>query len=774
MTDDSLDAAAALPQQPAARAAATSAASNLTTIAGAMRRRLWADWLFKKVMTLGGVSVLVAITLIFFYLASVALPLFRPAAVDDWKTRAVPGGVAQQTGMLTAEEQAEIGARITRQGDVEFFDLRNGQSRGEVRIPIPADVRMTAFAAADPQTGVFGYGLSDGRVVVAQTHYAVSFDANNKRRIAPAVEYPLGQEPLDIGLQGRAVRKLALQLDKDGNATFAALSEDGRIHIAAKTAKTNLITGDKTWDSVTSVVDGVWRDVFKLIVEVRQRELYIAHDARYITHVDLNDKAAPKLAEKVQVAAADDEISALEVLSGGFSLIVGSQSGKLDQWFPVRNLDNRFILTHIRSFKPMDGAVTALAPEVFRKGFAAGDSQGHAALYYATSDRLLWRDHVGPGPIQALGLSPRANALLVQTGNGQLHTARVENEYPEVSFSALWQKVWYESYEKPDYIWQSAAATNDFEPKFSLAPLTLGTLKAAFYAMLLATPLAILAAIYSAYFMSPRTRRIAKPSLELMEALPTVILGFLAGLWLAPLVENNLPATLLSFVFIPLFVLIAAFVWHLLPEGLRNRVPAGWEAMLLLGVVMFAIWLAFQLGHPIEAQFFGGDMPHWLGKELGIHYEQRNSLVVGIAMGFAVTPTIFSIAEDAIFSVPRHLTTGSLALGATPWQTLKNVVLPTASPGIFSAVMIGMGRAVGETMIVLMATGNTAVMNLSLFTGFRTLAANIGVEMPEAAVGTTHFRLLFVAALVLFAFTFVVNTVAELVRQRLRQKYSVI
>jgi len=165
-------------------------------------------------------------------------------------------------------------------------------------------------------------------------------------------------------------------------------------------------------------------------------------------------------------------------------------------------------------------------------------------------------------------------------------------------------------------------------------------------------------------------------------------------------------------------------------------------------------------------------MPRWMSNELGWAYEQRNSLVVGIAMGFAVIPTIFSIAEDAVFSVPKHLSSGSLALGATPWQTLLYVVLLTASPGIFSAIMVGMGRAVGETMIVLMATGNTAVMDLSIFTGFRTLSANIGVEMPEAAVGSTHYLLLFLSALVLFAFTFFVNTLAELVRQRLREKYS--
>ncbi|MFN4162110.1 MAG: ABC transporter permease subunit, partial [Stenotrophomonas sp.] len=205
-----------------------------------------------------------------------------------------------------------------------------------------------------------------------------------------------------------------------------------------------------------------------------------------------------------------------------------------------------------------------------------------------------------------------------------------------------------------------------------------------------------------------------------------------------------------------------------------DRIPGGWEAALLIPFIMVLLWLFMQLGHPIEAAFFGGDMPNWMSNELGITYEQRNSLVVGIAMGFAVTPTIFSIAEDAIFSVPKSLTSGSLALGATPWQTLIGVVLLTASPGIFSAVMIGLGRAVGETMIVLMATGNTAVMDFSIFTGFRTLSANIGVEMPEAGVGETHYRLLFLSALVLFLFTFFVNTLAELVRQRLREKYQTI
>ncbi|MEN6632322.1 MAG: ABC transporter permease subunit [Candidatus Polarisedimenticolia bacterium] len=135
-------------------------------------------------------------------------------------------------------------------------------------------------------------------------------------------------------------------------------------------------------------------------------------------------------------------------------------------------------------------------------------------------------------------------------------------------------------------------------------------------------------------------------------------------------------------------------------------------------------------------------------------------------------PIIFSVAEEAFSNVPKGLVAGSLALGASRWQTVTKVVLPSASPGIFSAIMIGFGRAVGETMIVLMATGNTPIMSLSPFNGFRTLSANIAVEVPEAPLGGTLYRTLFLAGLLLFALTFAVNTAAELVRQRLRNRFS--
>ena len=184
------------------------------------------------------------------------------------------------------------------------------------------------------------------------------------------------------------------------------------------------------------------------------------------------------------------------------------------------------------------------------------------------------------------------------------------------------------------------------------------------------------------------------------------------------------------------------------------------------------MWGSLALGPTLSQTLFQGSFNTWLLETTGARYDQRNAVVVGIAMGFAVIPIIFSIAEDALSSVPRNLTAGSLALGANRWETVIRVVLPTASPGIFSAVMVGLGRAVGETMIVLMATGNTPIMDWSAFNGFRTLAANIAVEIPEAPLGGTLYRTLFLTALLLFALTFVINTAAEVVRQRLRARYG--
>jgi phosphate transport system permease protein len=178
------------------------------------------------------------------------------------------------------------------------------------------------------------------------------------------------------------------------------------------------------------------------------------------------------------------------------------------------------------------------------------------------------------------------------------------------------------------------------------------------------------------------------------------------------------------------------------------------------------------LAAPLERFLFDGDFKLWMYQTWGMRYDMRNSIIIAFGLGFAVIPIIFSIAEDSLSTVPHSLTAASMALGASRWQTVWRVVLPSASPGIFAGVIIGLGRAVGETMIVLMATGNTPILDWSPLNGMRTLSANIAVEIPEAPVDGTLYRVLFLCAMLLFLMTFALNTAAELVRQRLRKRYG--
>jgi phosphate transport system permease protein len=307
--------------------------------------------------------------------------------------------------------------------------------------------------------------------------------------------------------------------------------------------------------------------------------------------------------------------------------------------------------------------------------------------------------------------------------------------------------------------------------RLALTPMAWGTLKAALWAMLFAVPLALGAAIHSALFMTRRLRSRMKPTLEMMEAMPGVVVGFVAGLVMAPWVERHLAGVLTLMLLLPLGVLLAAGLWRRLPSGWRRRLSLARAGLWLVPWLLLLALATFSRAPWLEVLLFGGDLRVWLDRELGLDYATRNAMIVGVAMGFAVMPSIYALAEDALSGVPGRLGEGAHALGATRWQTLWRVVLPAASPGIFAAVMIGTGRAVGETMIVLMASGNAALMSLSPFEGMRSMAAGIAVELPEAVPGSEAYVLLMLAALLLFIFTFLVNTLAEVVRSRLRRRY---
>nr|WP_314478699.1 ABC transporter permease subunit [uncultured Pseudomonas sp.] len=731
------------------------------------RMRALKDRLTRWYVLVGGLAVLAAITLIFFYLAYVVLPLFQGAELTS-RQALQPAWLNEDAGkplMLALEEQNLVGMRVSDKGQVLFFDTKTGDALERVGLPIPAGAQVTSIGTDQPGSPLVVLGLSNGQALIFNHTYKITYPGN-KKTITPGIDYPYGDQPFALDEQGRALEHVSASVN--GDTLLLAGSTGAHLQVIALTRSENMMTAEVTTEQSRIDLPQMTETVKNIFIDPRQQWLYVINGRATADVFSLRDKSLNGRYTLLQSASA--EVTATAQLVGGISLIVGDSQGGLAQWFMARDPDGESRLKQIRTFQLGKAPIVQIDAEERRKGFVALDAEGQLGVFHSTAHRTLLIEPVAQGP-GVLALSPRANRIMIEEA-GRLLPLKLHNPHPEVSFSALWGKVWYENYDAPKYVWQSTASNTDFEPKLSLSPLTFGTLKAAFYAMILAAPLAIAAAIYTAYFMAPGMRRKVKPVIELMEAMPTVILGFFAGLFLAPYLEGHLPGVFSLFLLMPVGILLAGFTWSRLPESIRLRVPDGWEAAILIPVILLTGWFALSMSPYLESWFFGGDMRLWITNDLGITYDQRNALVVGIAMGFAVIPNIYSIAEDAVFSVPRSLTLGSLALGATPWQTLTRVVILTASPGIFSALMIGMGRAVGETMIVLMATGNTPVMEMNLFEGMRTLAANVAVEMPESEVGGSHYRVLFLAALVLLMFTFVMNTLAELIRQRLRKKYS--
>jgi len=748
-----------------------------------LKRRNFYNKFSQVVVGVGGISVIVALTLIFVYLFLEVVPMLLPASMKKEATFIAPGNPHAEltdaqseegplaTFHIISERYRELGVRFSGDGKVVFFDPTNGEVETEFTLEIPEGVSIVSSAIAEPRTQLVALGLSDGTALIVRHDYDLTYP-DGVRKVVPKLDFPLGKEPVEVDPEGQSLQVIGVQRGATGGVVIAAYTEDGRMPVVLFEATVNFMTRAVTLNRRAAMLPTPEDPINDILVSMTLHDVITGDRDGRLRYYNIRNITNPEFVDAAQVVHDGVEVTALQFLLGTVTIIVGGSDGSVAAWMLVRDDETNIRrLGHVQNFRPHTAAVTSIRPEFSRKGFATGDADGSVALHFRTSGLSLLHKKVSDRGIREVTVAPRADGLLVIDEGGMVYNYEVHNPHPQASFQALWGKVQYEGYGDKRFMWQSSSATDEFEPKFSLVPLTVGTIKAALFAMLFATPIAILGAIYSAYFMTPVIRNYVKPCIEIMEALPTVILGFLAGLWLAPFVESHLPATFSLVIGIPLGILLASLGWHFLPRSVRIKVPDGWEAVILIPVIIFVGWACVTASPFIEIAFFNGDMRQWF-TDVGIPYDQRNALIVGIAMGFGVIPTIFSISEDAVFNVPKHLTSGSLALGATPWQTMVGVVILTASPGLFSAVMIGMGRAVGETMIVLMASGNSPVMDWSIFQGLRTLSANIAVEMPETEVGGTHYRILFLSGLVLFTLTFLFNTLAEVVRQRLRKKYA--
>ena len=842
-----------------------------------------ADRVARNLITLGGLGTVLAVSTVFVFLVYVAAPLFSKARSEPPRASEPPWRAYVETPVhLTMDEYQMLGWAMFPDGSIQVFRSDTGEQVGERKTPLAGRLLTAWSFNTDGEDVCFGF--EDGHAQLGSAGIAISFLGENQVPDA-VLDVPVGEAALHEGalyahprpgqfrrhqfeftvkppvrLSTEPVRLLGHTVRGTGPVIIALAGDHLAIYSVMETR--NFLTGAVTPQARRADLPYEVRKDGKpphwLMLSKLADTAYLAWEDGYLRRYDTRTLDQSRLAETLDLAPGEgNRLTALSFLIGRTTLVSGDANGQIRAWFgvPDERKPDRVALTAAHDLGAAGVPVTALSGSARSRLLAAGYADGRVRLYHVTADDLLIEtrtDDPSAAPVAAIALGAREDCLLA-AAPGHLLSWRVDRRYPAVNLHSLFQKVWYEGYSEPRHMWQSSSGTDDFEPKYGLMPLIFGTLKATFYSLLFGLPIALLAAVFTSEFLNPRVKAKIKPLIEMMASLPSVVLGFMAALVIAPVVEQIVPGVLASFVTLPLAFLLGAYGWQLMPRRWALRLEKHRFGVICL-MAPLGIVAALKSGPLVERLLFSGDFKRWMDGQIGsgaggwfillmpltailtgilinlllrdrmrrwarswsraraaqmdllkfiaglgcwilitagtawilsavgldprgeeAHhflgtYVQRNAMVVGFIMGFAIIPIIYTLAEDALSSVPEHLRAASLGAGATPWQTAIRIIVPTAMSGLFSAAMIGLGRAVGETMIVLMAAGNTPVMQMNFFNGFRTLSANIAVELPEAPVGGTHYRVLFLAALALFLMTFVINTFAEIIRQRFRKR----
>lgn len=758
------------------------------------RLTLLVDRFMTQFIKIGGIGIILAVFGIFIFIFLQVVPLFQGAKVAH---EAVVETGLENASIIGADVWAELPFVITEDASLNFIDLHYPDEAepyhpelGErgvftLKPDFGTDATVTALTFHSAHSELI-VGFDDGHFSVVSIDYEPEFSPTGERRINATLDvgkrFSFGEDAMGAavlaldyyGAERQAIVAGVLE-GSEGREVRATLFSRRRSLFGAgewRQGDSFDLTAEISGTPTQALINGLGNGV---AVATRQGNVYyFIEEANELT-----------LAQRFQPFGDLEgaELETMDWLFGNESLVFTSSQG-----------DNRvFSLTaggeggqrtfvQTKEFPALGGAVTNYTKSVRNRAFLLTSGQ-EASLRYATTETVRWKGTFEFAP-SAITIGNRYERIFAMDAQGDLHLYSLHDEFPEAGWNAFFGKVWYEGLSEPDTIYQSSAADQDTEVKYSMIPLLFGSFKGTFYALLFAIPIALLAALYTSQFLKPEFKKVVKPTMEIMASLPSVVLGFLGALWLAPRIESRIPSIIMILLLVPLTALLIGYGWSRLPQRYRLMVRPGMEFLVFIPVLIVVSYVGWLLGPVLEQMMFAvtdpatgervADFRLWWPEATGTAYDQRNSLIVGFMMGFAVIPIIFTIAEDAMTNVPKFLTSASLALGASRWQTAQRVVLPTASPGVFSALMIGLGRAVGETMIVVMCSGNTPVKEWNIFNGMRTLSANIAVELPEAPKGETHYRILFLGALLLFILTFIINTVAEVARTRLRERYKTV
>jgi phosphate transport system permease protein len=727
------------------------------------------DRIATRIITLGGLLVIASVIAILVLIVRVTIPLFQSARTNivfQFPLSSPPEAVLA----MGVDDYQEIAYTLNGQGVFIFYNLAKGASF--LSLAAVADKKVPLQSIELHKNNQYTLLWADKSTSMTEVSFRFLFDKEGKRTVKPEIQ-TLAEFPPETGVATAKVLHAAIRKTEDGRLTKVVLLDDNSFQVTQQVTTTDLFGNEKKEDFSFPVQHDHPGKITAFTLDEKGDTLFAGTDSGSLLRWDVSQSDGASLTDNVVATADKQAISALTMVFGDMSVAVGDVKGGLATWSLVWSGEGAGKVKKLRKIHqlvPHTAAVVTIVASRRTKTIVSFDVEGRVHYDHMSSENHLLDIEQ---QLTSFAISGSDNSLIGLDRNKKLIVWNVDNPHPEVSVKTLFGKVWYESYDKPEYVWQSSAGNDDFEAKFSLVPLLFGTIKGTLYAMIFAIPLSLFGAVYTSQFTSYTFKKNIKPLIEIMASVPSVVIGFLIALWLGPLVEKSILAIICFCLLLPL-VLVSMMLlmqpYYRTPT-LQNRCN-GYEFLLLVPVILLTAALSLWLAPGVERLLFGGNFLQWLYSDLGVRYDQRNSIIIAFGLGIAIIPIIFSITEDAISNIPSSLTAASLALGASRWQTIWRVVLPSASPGIFAAIMIGFGRAVGETMIVLMATGNTPIMDWSLFNGMRTLSANIAVEIPEAPFNGTLYRVLFLCATLLFALTFILNTGAEVIRERLRKKYG--
>jgi phosphate transport system permease protein len=614
------------------------------------RSVIWAEKIARSVITVGGLLVIVAVLGIMVFLFRVVMPLIGGGHEIGSVSYTLP--TSERTAWLYADEFQTIGIRIGEQGELLNFHIPSGTVLGRSSLDFEGRQLTASAGTLERDKVLLGFGdgsvqflrLGVGITTTAEAAFPTTAAKLDGRDflIGDAVytrvlsgDYRTLRPSMELGAIEKISDAPIVALDYRVGGTverptiaFATVDANAQARVSQSRVQRNMMTGQETVRTETAdlpsmnLARGV--RVRSILLSGSADSAIVGTDDGMVHRYDLRDPSSPVLAETKRILPQGESITAMVFLGGEQSLVVGGSGGSVVVLFRLQvagaQTVDGFELVQARSHdQAAVGAVRHLSAAQRDKSFVAVDEQGHVRVVHSTSEQVLFsfeRTADVASGANAM-IFPRSDGVLLVSDSGLVNGWQYREPHPEVTLRVLFGRLWYEGYSEPEWIWQSTAATDLAEPKFSLVPLIFGTIKAAFYAMLFGAPIALMAAIYTSEFIHRTVRATVKPVMETMESLPTVVLGFVAALVLAPLVEEWIAAVLLGFIAVPLGLMLGAFLWQMLPQRTVIRYDGMPKFLLMAGSIVLSVYAAIQLGPLFELLLFSGDFKAWTAGNFG-------------------------------------------------------------------------------------------------------------------------------------------------------------